>query len=259
MMKPHHTTSINIRKLWTNIKALFSWVKLQLRQQLPIFTEHKAFGNVFARFNLGRPIWSLSGLHHLCFHLPPQLFQLPGPSDVIQHHWLCLMHPSLCVCARFSNVFIKSPKLVVNICFHYSSLLLHECMSMCKHCALYVEHTDIYWSWLQGIFQTMGSKPKTGADRRRLRVHFMKTCVSITINSMDTGRTESPWTFGMGKIWRPKYTDTHKCACTVSCARLWKQAVRPALAHHSSLAANSVRPLSSLLYPTLLSENSIRG
>lgn len=65
----------------------------------------------------------------------------------------------------------------------------------------------------------------------------------------------------VSEIWRPKNTRAQTHTCTHSHIRvcLWKRAVSAALTHHSSLATNSVRPLSSLSHPTLLSENSIRG
>lgn len=52
---------------------------------------------------------------------------------------------------------------------------------------------------------------------------------------------------------------THTLMHTLMIVCLWKRAVSAALTHHSSQATNSVRPLSSLSHPTLLSENSIRG
>lgn len=100
-----------------------------------------------------------------------------------------------CVCMGINIIFTESLKFVLNICSHYSSGLLHECMSniqsmcsaegrgnMCSIC-----WTDQYLLILtpdcKAIFQTLGSSPKRGTHSQSLCVHFMKTCVSITINS----------------------------------------------------------------------------
>lgn len=243
-------------------------------QQLPVYPAHETFGCPFllTLICVEPPLLSIGSV---------SLMLSFAFSDISAARSLwCNLTPSsmfnasacACVCAclsisssnHWSWSLMFAPIIHHRFCMSawttYRACALHGRKAAC---ALNVEQTNIYWSWLltaRQFFTPWAPDPRHTA-KGSMWILWKHACPLLLtpVCTVLTAWTKSPWTFGVGKIRRPAYTNTHKCACTVSHARLWKWAVRPALAHHSSLAANSVRPLSSLLYPTLLSENSIRG
>lgn len=184
----------------------------------------------------------------------------------------CAPYPPLLLYQPGSdNVFIASHKGLyehLNSFFFIISAPLQVCEHVWALC-------PVCWTGQSLLILTAGHfsnrrlNPKTGTYRD---MHHARVCKYVCPSLVYSSRHVLFALHGQkvlepaGEIWSPECTHTRTLARTYTRVRahshsvcLWKRAVSAALTHHSSLATNSVRPLSSFSHPTLLSENSIRG
>lgn len=185
----------------------------------------------------------------VCVHHPPLLLYQPGSDSVF-----IASHERLCEHLRSFYFIIAAPLRV----FEYVWALCPVCWTGQSLLILTAGH-----------FSNRGLNPKTGTYRD---MHHARVCKYVCPSLVYSSRHVLFALHGQkvlepaGEIWSPECMHTHTLARTYTRVRahshsvcLWKRAVSAALTHHSSLATNSVRPLSSFSHPTLLSENSIRG
>lgn len=89
------------------------------------------------------PVFLCAFCLRVCVHYPPLLLYQPE-----SHNVFIASHKG--VCEHLRSFFFKIIIIIL------SSLHPCECVTMYERCVRYVEQANLYWSWLQGIFQTVG-------------------------------------------------------------------------------------------------------
>ena len=153
---------------------------------------------------------------------------------------------------RYDNIIIESHKAGCECFLFFLFFLIHPWISLsvpaCMSAVLSMLNRRSLLILTAGLFSNHGPKPQHAYIKWCACVNVRVSIAGLFIAACAALWTKSPWSSRMkygGPNTHERRARVH--ACTYVC--LWERAVSAALAHHSSQATNSVRPLSSLSYP----------